>query len=125
MKHFSTTWKGSKKPGKQRKYRSNSMLHIKQKLVHSHLSKELRKKYHKRNVGLRKGDKVKVMRGQFRKLEGRVEKIILKRIKVFVEGIEIKKRDGAKKLVGMHPSNLMITELNLEDKSRQKFFGIK
>ena len=33
---------------------------------------------------------------------------------------ELTKRDGTKKLLALHPSNLMITELNLDDKMRQK-----
>ncbi len=120
MKDFSKTWKSSKKPRKQRKYRIFAPVHTKQKFVHSHLSRELRKKYGKRNIGLRKGDKVKVLRGNFRKHEGKVENIDLKGTRIFVSGIEITKRDGAKKLLALHPSNLMITELNLDDKFRQK-----
>lgn len=120
MKKFSRTWKGSKKPRKQRKYRISAPLHIKQKLVHSHMSKELRKKYGKRSISLRKGDKVKVMKGTFRKHEGKVENITLKGIKVFVSGVEASKKEGTKKLLELHPSNLMITELNLDDKFRQK-----
>ena len=72
MKDFSNTWNSSNKPRKQRKYRLNAPLHIKQKFVRAHLSKELRKKLNKKNMGLRKGDKVKIMRGQFRRLEGKI-----------------------------------------------------
>ena len=120
MNNFSSTWKNSKKPRKQRKYRLTAPLHIKQKFVHSHLSKDLRKKYGRRNIGLRKGDKVKIMRGQFRKHEGKVESIDLKKTRIFVNGVEITKRDGTKKMLALHPSNLTITDLNLEDKLRQK-----
>lgn len=120
MKDFSKTWKSSKKPGKQRKYRTFAPLHTKQKFLHSYLSKELKKKYGKRNLGLRKGDKVKVICGNFRKQEGKIESINLKGTRVFVSGIEITKRDGTKKLAALHPSNLMITELDLDDKFRQK-----
>lgn len=93
---------------------------MKQKFMHSHLSKELRKKYDKRNIGLRKGDKVKIMRGKFKKREGKIENINLKRNRVFVSGIDFAKKDGTKKLLPLQPSNLMITELNLDDKFRQK-----
>ena len=120
MNDFSSTWKNSKKPRKQRKYRLTAPLHIKQKFVHSHISKDLRKKYGMRNIALRKGDKVKIMRGQFRKHEGKVERIDLKNTSIFVNGVEITKRDGTKKMLALHPSNLTITELNLEDKLRQK-----
>ena len=125
VKKFSSTWKSSRKPAKQRKYRLNSDLHIKQKFIHSHLSKDLRKKYGKRNIGLRKGDKVKVMIGKFKKHEGKIEKIDLRKARIFVNGVEVTKKDGTKKSLALHPSNLMITELNLEDKLRQKALEVK
>lgn len=125
MKHFSRYWKQSKKPGKQRKYRANSPLHIKQKLAHAHVSRELKKKLGKRSFGMRKGDKVKVMRGQFKKLEGKIERIDLKKELAFVSGMESTKKDGTKRLLGLHPSNLMILEMNLDDKLRQKLLERK
>lgn len=120
MKKFSREWKSSTKAGKQKKYRFNAPLHIRKKLLHSHLSKDLRKKYGKRNTGLRKGDKVKILRGQFRKHEGKVERVDAKKLRIFVNGVEMPKRDGTKKLLPLNPSNLMITELNMDDKLRQK-----
>lgn len=120
MKNFSINWKRSKKPRKQRKYIFTAPLHIKQKLAHSHLSADLRKKYGKRSTSLRKGDKVKIMRGKFKKHEGKVESIWLKKLMVLVSGVEITKKDGTKKMSSLHPSNLIITELNLDDKLRQK-----
>ena len=125
MKKFSVEWKSSTKPGKQRKYRFNAPLHIRKKFVSAHLSKDLRQKLKKRNVDLRKGDKVKVMRGQFRKHEGKVESIDLKGPRVFVSGVETTKKDGTKKLLRLHPSNLMITEMNFDDKLRQKILERK
>ena len=96
MKNFSSTWKSSKKPRKQRKYMLSAQLHIKKKFVQSHLSKDLRKKYSKRSIGLRKGDKVRIMQGQFKKHEGKIEMINLKKTKVFVNGVELTKRDEQK-----------------------------
>ena len=120
MKKFSIEWKSSKKVSKQRKYRSNAPLHIKQKFTSAHLSKDLRQKHKKRNADVRKGDKVKVMRGQFRKHEGKVDRVDLKKSLVFVTGVESSKKDGTKRMIGINPSNLMITELNMDDKLRQK-----
>jgi len=120
MKNFSKTWNSSKKPKKQRKFRAMAPLHIKQKFVHSHLSKDLRKVYGKRSIGIKKGDKVRIMKGQFKKHEGKVESIDLKKTKVQVNGVETTKKDGTKKLLFLDPSNLIITELNLNDKFRQK-----
>jgi len=119
-KKFSTMWKSSKQPRKQRKYLANAPLHIKKKLMSVNLSKELRKKYSKRSIPLRKKDVVKIVRGKFKGKKGKVMKVILKAQKVEVEGIQIKKQDGSKVNIRLRPSNLQITELNLEDKKRNK-----
>ncbi len=119
QKKFSTAWKKSTRPRKQRLYRYSAPLHVKQKLMHVHLSKELRQKYSKRNVQVRVGDKVKILRGQFAKREGKVERIDLKRERVFVTGMEIIKKDGTKIPSPLEPSNMMIIDLILDDKKRK------
>ena len=119
-KKFSKNWIRSKQPRKQRKYRYNAPLHIKQRFMRSHLSKELRKKYGKRTFSLKKGDKVVVMRGQFRKKTGKVDYVDLKGNYVYVAGIDVTKKDGTKAFYPINPSNLMITDINLDDKKRQK-----
>jgi len=120
MKKFSKNWKRSKNPKKQRKYRKYAPLHIRHKLVSANLSKELRKKYGRRSISLRKGDVVKIMRGKFKGKIAKVEKVDLKRLKVYLEGISVTKQSGVKKLVPIDPSNLQIVELNLSDKERIK-----
>ncbi len=120
MKKFSTNLKKSKQPRKQRRYIYNAPLHIKQKFVHAHLSKELREKHNKRSLGLRKGDKVKVMRGQFKGHTGNVDKIDLKKSKAIILGVEVAKKDGSKTTYPINVSNLMIIELNIDDKKRKK-----
>jgi len=117
---FSKHWKSSKRPSKQRKYSANAPLHIKRKLLSVNLSKELRKKHERRNIPVRKGDNVKIMRGKFKKKQGKIISIDVKSSKIKIEGIMIKKQDGSKVNVKIHPSNLQIVELNLEDKKRMK-----
>ena len=109
---FSTAWKSSKQPRKQIKYRANAPLHIKKKFVSASLSKELRKKYGKRNIGIRKGDVVKIMRGKFRGSAGKVFEVNIKKSLIVVEGIQVKKRDGSKVNLKFQPSNLQIIELS-------------
>ena len=117
---FSKHWKSSKQPRKQRKYLANAPLNMKRKFVSVSLSKELRKKYGKRNIPVRKGDVVKIMKGKFKKKQGKVTKVELKKSKIIVEGIQIKKTDGSKVDVPLRTPNLQIVELNLEDKKRFK-----
>jgi len=115
---WSNKWVSSVQPRKQRKYRYNAPLHIKRKFLSAHLSKELRKKYGKRSVPVRKGDEVKIMKGQFKGMKGTVTKVDLKKCKVYLEEIKVKKVDGSEVHRPIHPSNLMITKLNLDDKRR-------
>ena len=125
MATFSKSWNSSKKPSRQRKYKAEAPLHLRQRMVNVHLSKDLRVKHKKRAVAVRKGDKVTVMNGSFAKHSGKVERVDLKKIEIYVNGIERTKRDGTKTQVTLHPSNLMITELNMEDKLRQKSLEVK
>lgn len=117
-KAFSKSWKSSIQPDKQRKFVYNAPYHIRGSLMSSSLSKELKKEYKKRSMRLRKGDKVKVMRGQFKGTEGKVEKVDMKNYRVTVENVEITKKDGTKTFYPLHPSKLMIKELYKEDKKR-------
>ncbi|HKL23288.1 MAG TPA: 50S ribosomal protein L24 [Candidatus Nanoarchaeia archaeon] len=119
-KEFSDKWKGSSQPRKQRKYTANAPLHTKRKLLSVNLSKDLRKKRNTRNVPLRKGDKVKILRGKFKGKEGNVTKILTKQIKIYIENIQTKKQDGSSVDVPLRPSNLQIIELNMDDKKRFK-----
>jgi len=124
-KDFSTKWKASKQPRKQRKYRAKAPLHIKKKFISVSLSKELKKKYAKRNIPIKKGDAVKIMRGKFKGKKGKVLEVRLKIGKIIVEGIQVKKQDGSNVAFKLQPSNLQITELNLDDKNRVKKLGAK
>lgn len=118
-KEWSKNWRESIQPRKQRKYRFNAPLHIARNFLAAHLSKDLRKKYGIRAVIARKGDKVKIMRGQFKNKIGAIENVSINFQRIAVEGATFTARDGKKKPYPIHPSNLMIVELNLEDKKRK------
>ncbi|MEK6940329.1 MAG: 50S ribosomal protein L24 [Nanoarchaeota archaeon] len=120
MKTFSNKWKSSKNRRKQRKYRANAPLHTKGKFLHAMLSKELKKKYSKNSIRLRKGDNVLIMRGQFKKKTGEVTVVKTKIAKAFVSGAELTKKDGTKIHYPIAISNLQITVLKLEDNKRKK-----
>ena len=117
---FSTAWKSSKQPRKQRKYLANAPIHIKRNALHSQLSKELRKKYEKRSFALRKGDEVLIMRGANKKKKAKVLDVEIIKSRVLLENIQRSKKDGTKVGVYFHPSNLQIQSLVLEDKKRIK-----
>ncbi|RLG12360.1 50S ribosomal protein L24 [Candidatus Pacearchaeota archaeon] len=119
-KEFVKNWKSSKQPRKQRKYLANAPISIKKKFLSVNLSKELREKYKKRNIPVRKGDVVKIMRGKFKGKKAKIIQVSIKNSKVIIENIQVKKRDGSNANIKFQPSNLQITELNLEDKKRVK-----
>ncbi|MEK6839811.1 MAG: 50S ribosomal protein L24 [Nanoarchaeota archaeon] len=126
MKMFSPSWKSSTQRRKQRKYQKNAPLHVKQKFIAAHLSKELRKKYKRRALTLRKGYTVKIMRGQFKKQTGRIMSVNLRKSRITIEGMQHVKRDGTKTFYPIHPSNVQIIELITEDKqTRAKLEGAK
>jgi large subunit ribosomal protein L24 len=106
-KEFSTHWISSTQPRKQRKYRFNAPIHIKSKFFNSHLSKDLRKKYGKRAVRVVTGDRVKILRGQFKNIEGKVERINTRKTKIYVTKAEMSKKDGSKTFYPIDPSNVI------------------
>ncbi len=116
---FSKSWNSSKQPRKQRKYVANAPIHLKRKLLGVNLSKELRTTYGKRNIVVKKGDTVKVLKGKFKNKTGKITHIDIKMVKVFVDGVQIKKQDGSKVNVKLHPSNLQIIEVNTDDGRRR------
>ena len=120
MKNWSVSWKSSKKPVKQRVFRYRAPLHIKSEFLNVHLSKELRNKFKFRSIRVRVGDTVKVMRGNSRGKVGKVERVDVRKEKVFITGFSVQRRDGSPSLVSFNPSNLLIQEFSVSDKRRVK-----
>lgn len=115
MKAFwSSAWKRSTQPRKQRKYRFNIPMHLRSKLLSVHLSPQLREKHNTRAVGVRVGDKVRVMRGTHKGKEGTVERVDAKNYQVYVMKVEHAKKEGGSASYPLSPSNLMLIELKNE-----------
>lgn len=110
----------SKKPSKQRKSFYHTPLHKRHKLLAAHLSKELRNQLRKRSLPIRKGDEVKVMRGKFKGTTGKISKIDLKRLKVYIENVKRKKVSGEEVHVPINPSKLLMINPNMDDPRRKK-----
>ncbi|MCD6313294.1 MAG: 50S ribosomal protein L24 [Thaumarchaeota archaeon] len=110
----------SAKPGKQRKLLYNAPLHILPKLMSAHLSPELREKYKRRSFPIRVGDRVRIMRGEFKGVEGKVTEVDRERQMVYIENITAKKADGSTVQRPIHVSNVMIIDLNLDDEYRKR-----
>jgi len=107
------------KPSKQRKMFFNAPLHKKRKWIAAHLEESLLLKYDRRSLPVVKGDTVRVMRGSFRGHEDKVVRVNVKKGYIEIEGITMSKADGNKIAKPIHPSNVMITKLNLTDRWRR------
>lgn len=124
-REFSTSWVSSKQPRKQRKYQYNAPLHVRHKFLNAPLATELRTKYGKRSIAVRKGDEAKIMRGSFADKKAKVLSVDVKRTRVTLEGITRTKKDGTKISVFFHPSKLQIVTLALDDKQRMEKLNVK
>ncbi|WP_148882782.1 50S ribosomal protein L24 [Thermococcus aciditolerans] len=113
----------TRQPRKQRRFLYNAPLHLRSKVMAATLSEDLRNKYGVRSLPIRTGDKVRVMRGDFKGKEGKVVEVDLKRYRIHVEGVTHKKTDGTEVYYPLHPSNVMIIELNLDDERREKIIS--
>jgi large subunit ribosomal protein L24 len=108
-----------KKPGKQRKRLYNAPAHLRHKFMAAPLSQELISSKGAKALPVRKGDTVRIMRGDHKGFEGKVSRIDLKRYRIFIEGLTREKVDGTNIFVSVHPSKVMIRNLNLGDKWRK------
>ncbi len=115
----------SKQPRKQRKSLYNAPLHIRRKLLTAPLSKELREKYGIKRLPVRKGDEVRIVRGSYAGMEGKVNRVDLKKIRIYIDGVTRERADGTPVFVPIHPSKVEIIKLDLSDKERRKIIERK
>ena len=107
------------KPTKMRnKMIYRATFHTRSKQLGSALSKDLHKKYGKRSVRVNEGDSVKIVRGEFKGVDGKISKVSPQQNSVVIEGIKKEKTKGDKFDVYIHTSNLVVTSLNSENKWR-------
>jgi large subunit ribosomal protein L24 len=123
--NWSKEWNSSTNPSKQRKYRDNAPLHVKDKLVSANVSHELRDELGTRNIKIRTGDRAKVMRGDDSGSEGIINNIDRENEVVYIDGIDNERNDGSTQQKPLRPSNLQIVALNVEDPDRLDKFDIE
>lgn len=88
-------------------------------MIHSTLADNLREEYGRRSIRVIKGDNVRVMRGEYNGIEGKIEKVNTQRGTLAIEGIQREKVRGGNVKVQIHASNVKIIGLNLDDKKRE------
>jgi large subunit ribosomal protein L24 len=87
--------------------------------VSSNLSHDLKNQYHTRSSSVIKGDTVKIIRGEYKGVEGKVEKINTEKGRLSIEGVQREKIKGGQVKVQIHASNVQITSLKLDDDFRK------
>jgi len=113
------------KPTKQRKRMYQAPVTERYRRFSAPLSSKLKESHGTNSVPVRKGDTVMIMRGDRKGSEGKVTQINRKNYRIFIEGADREKVDGTKISVPIHPSKVMITRLNLDDKWRKKIMERK
>ncbi len=99
--------------------------HLRQKLFAAPLSPELRATHRVKSLSVRSGDTVRIIRGDHKGFEGKVTRVDRNKYRIYVEGLTREKVDGTTIFVPIHPSKVMITKLNLDDKWRKKILERK
>jgi len=113
------------KPTKQRKMLFQAPDHIRYKLFAAPLSSELKATHAVRALPVRSGDSVRIVRGDRKGFEGKISRVDRKEYRIYIEGLTREKVDGTTVFAPVHPSKVMITRLNLDDKWRKKILERK
>ena len=92
--------------------------HQRDRMISAPLADNLREAYKIRTLRVVKGDSVKVMRGEYKGVEGKVENIDIEHGTLNIEGVQREKIRGGQVKVPIHASKVMIVNLNLTDKYR-------
>ena len=113
----------SKQPRKQRKALYNAPAHARGKHLSASLSKDLKEKLGTNSLPVKSGDKVRVVRGDFKGHEGEVLTVDYGSYKVTIDEVTLSKPDGTNTFLPVDPSNLVIIDADLKDDRRIKNKG--
>ncbi|CDO56018.1 hypothetical protein DV451_004302 [Geotrichum candidum] len=100
---------------KSRKAYFTAPSHVRRVLLSAPLSAALRKEYGVRSLPIRKEDEVKVVRGSYKDREGKVGQVYRLKFAIQVEKVTKEKSSGSSVPINIHPSNVVITSLKLDD----------
>mgnify|MGYP001156706976 FL=1 len=97
----------------------NAPQHTVSKRISASLSDSLQSQYNTKTVRLRKNDVVKILRGEYKNLDGKITHVYLADGTISVDGITREKLAGGTTPVKIHASNVMVTSLDLKDSKRK------
>src|SRR5580692_5752534 len=88
------------------------------------LSRELRQRYGRRQVPVRKGDTVRILSGSFRGREERVAKVVRRDYTVTLDNVTGKTGDQKLKPLPIRLAHLLLVRLNLSDPWRRRILKV-
>jgi large subunit ribosomal protein L24 len=115
----------TKSPSKQRKRLYEAPYHSRSHVFSVHLSSELRGSHNSRTMSVKKGDTIRVLRGDYKGFEGKILRVNRKGYRIIVDGINREKADGTSIPVAIHPSKVEVIRLDLGDKWRDRILRRK
>ena len=90
------------------------------------LSQELRTRYGRRSLPVRKGDTVRVLAGSYSTVgeERRVARVDREHYRLTLDNVTTKTADAKLKPLPIRPSHLVLTKLNLSDPWRRRILKV-
>ena len=114
----------SRLPRQQRKAIYNADLFERRRRMAVPLSRELRRRYGRRQLPVRKGDTVRVLSGSYAGREERVAKVDRQAYSVTLDNVTGKTADVKLKPLPIRTSHLILTKLNLSDSWRRRILKV-
>ncbi len=112
-------------PRRQRKSYFTADSFERRRRMNAPLSRELRARFHRRSVPVRKGDTVRVLSGSFVGREERIAKVNRRDYAVTLDNVTLKTADEKLKPLELRLSHLVITRLNLSDPWRRRSLRVR
>ena len=107
-------------PRRQRKALYSATTFERRRRMSVPLSRELRRRFHRRSVPIRKGDTVRVLAGSYVGREERVARVVRRDYAIVLDNVTLKTGEDKLKPLPIRPGHLVITRLNLSDAWRRR-----
>lgn len=114
----------STQPRRQRKAVFTATTFERRRRMAVPLSRELRTRYGRRSLPVRKGDTVRVLSGSYLGREERVAKVDRRGYSVTLDNVTGKAADAKLKPLAIRPAHLVLTRLNLSDPWRRRVLRV-
>ena len=109
---------------KNRRAHFQSPSHLRRRLMSAALSKTLKATYKVNAMPVRRDDEVEIIRGQNKGEKGKVTAVYRRKWCLYIEKLQRSKANGTLSKIPVHPSNVRITKLELNE-DRKKLLARK